>query len=122
VRPSWLLRPNAAHLEALAVRMAAALNHRGPDDAGCWSDPQLGLAIARQRLTILDLSPAGHQPMHSASGRYVVAFNGEIYNHLELCPELERTGLQRSPWRGHSDTETLLAAIEAWGLETAMQR
>lgn len=112
----------ASASEATAVRMAAALSHRGPDYAGCWSDPHLGVALAHRRLAILDLSPAGHQPMHSASGRYVLAFNGEIYNHLQLRAELERTGLQRSPWRGHSDTETLLAAIETWGLEAALQR
>ncbi len=104
------------------MRMAAALSHRGPDDAGLWSDPRFGLAIAHRRLAILDLSPAGRQPMHSASGRYVIAFNGEIYNHLQLRAELESAGLLTRPWSGHSDTETLLASIEAWGLEKALQR
>ena len=102
--------------------MAAVISHRGPDDSGVWCDPASGFALAHQRLAILDLSPAGHQPMGSASGRYVIAFNGEIYNHLELRHELECVGLLRGPWRGHSDTETLLAAIEAWGLEVALQR
>jgi asparagine synthase (glutamine-hydrolysing) len=96
--------------------MAAAIAHRGPDDAGLWCQPDAGLALAHRRLAILDLSPAGHQPMLSASGRYVIAFNGEIYNHQALRQELQ------GPWRGHSDTETLLASIEAWGLEEALQR
>jgi len=102
--------------------MAEAITRRGPDDAGVWSDPDAGLALAHRRLAVLDLSPAGHQPMRSASGRYVLVFNGEIYNHLTLRQELERTGLLSGPWCGHSDTETLLAAIEAWGLEDALQR
>lgn len=101
--------------------MAAALAHRGPDDAGVWLDPASGLALGHRRLAILDLSAAGHQPMASASGRVVIAFNGEIYNHLELRRELEAAGLA-PPWRGHSDTETLLAAVEAWGLEASLQR
>ena len=105
-----------SELEHQARAMAAAIARRGPDDAGLWCDPEAGLALAHQRLAVLDLSPAGHQPMLSASGRYVIAFNGEIYNHLELRQELPR------PWRGHADTETLLAAIEAWGLEAALQR
>jgi asparagine synthase (glutamine-hydrolysing) len=105
----------------IAEHMAAALQHRGPDDSGCWGDASLGIAIAHRRLAILDLSPAGHQPMVSASGRYVIAFNGEIYNHLELRRELEESR-PVSPWCSHSDTETLLAAIEAWGLESSLQR
>jgi asparagine synthase (glutamine-hydrolysing) len=102
--------------------MAAAIAHRGPDDYGLWCDPTAGLALAHRRLAILDLSPAGHQPMASATGRYVIAFNGEIYNHLAMRRELESTGAVQQPWRGHSDTETLLAAIEAWGLEATLQR
>jgi len=105
-----------SELEHQARAMAAAIARRGPDDSGVWCDPEAGLALAHRRLAVLDLSPAGHQPMDSASGRYVIAFNGEIYNHLELRQEL--TG----PWIGHADTETLLAAIEAWGLEAALQR
>src|SRR5512141_2582234 len=96
--------PDAARI---AGRMAAAAPHRGPDDAGAWEDGT-GVALAHRRLSILDLSSAGHQPMHSGSGRYTVVFNGEIYNHLEL-----RGRLPGVAWRGHSDTETLLAAIEA---------
>jgi asparagine synthase (glutamine-hydrolysing) len=99
--------------------MAAALQHRGPDDTGCWHDPALGVAIAHQRLSIQDLSAAGHQPMASGSGRYIIVFNGEIYNHLELRRKLEAE-VAAPAWRGHSDTETMLAAIEAWGLEKAL--
>jgi asparagine synthase (glutamine-hydrolysing) len=118
----WLpSAPTEQLLEAQAIAMAAALSHRGPDDAGVWCEPQLGLALGHRRLAILDRSAAGHQPMHSAPGRYVIAFNGEIYNHLDLRRELEACGAA-PPWRGHSDTETLLAAIEAWGLEPSLQR
>ncbi|MCP9890285.1 hypothetical protein KBY57_04300 [Cyanobium sp. Aljojuca 7D2] len=119
----WLPQPTPAEtLQAQARAMANAIAHRGPDDAGLWCDPSAGLALAHRRLAILDLSPAGHQPMASATGRYVIAFNGEIYNHLELRRELEHSGRLQRPWRGHADTETLLAAIEAWGLEATMQR
>ncbi|KZR90561.1 asparagine synthase (glutamine-hydrolyzing) [Synechococcus sp. MIT S9508] len=116
------LSPEApGDLEAQATRMGAAIAHRGPDDAGVWVQPELGLALAHQRLAILDLSSAGHQPMTSATGRYVIAFNGEIYNHRAIRRQLEAAGLAPA-WRGHADTEILLAAIEAWGLEVALQR
>lgn len=104
-------------LEARARCMADSLVHRGPDDAGVWADASAGVALAHQRLAILDLSPAGHQPMTSRCGRYVVVFNGEIYNHLDL-----RKGLQQERWRGHSDTETLLAACQAWGIRETLKR
>lgn len=100
--------------------MSAVLVHRGPDDAGHWVDTADGIALAHRRLSILDLSPAGHQPMQSASGRYVIAFNGEIYNHLAIRKDLESAG-HAPAWRGHSDTETMLAAIEAWGIEPALK-
>ncbi|MBI5436565.1 MAG: asparagine synthase (glutamine-hydrolyzing) [Nitrosomonadales bacterium] len=104
-----------------ARRMADAIVHRGPDDAGVWVNADAGIALAHRRLSILDLSPAGHQPMCSSSGRFVIAFNGEIYNHLELRKELEVLG--RAPsWRGHSDTETLLAGFEAWGIEATIKK
>lgn len=108
-------------LEACARRMAAQLVHRGPDDEGIWLDAGHGLALAHRRLAIIDVSPQGHQPMHSVSGRYVIAFNGEIYNFEQIRSELTVAG--RAPvWRGHSDTEVLLAAIEAWGLVGTLVR
>jgi asparagine synthase (glutamine-hydrolysing) len=97
--------------------MSEVLTHRGPDDSGVWTDATGRLVVAHRRLSILDLSPEGHQPMVSMSGRYIIAFNGEIYNHQTLRRELP--GFR---WRGHSDTETMLAAIEAWGLDGAVRR
>ncbi len=109
----------AGMLEDTAKRMAARLVHRGPDDEGAWSDPAVGLAFGFRRLAILDLTPAGHQPMLSRAGRYAVVFNGEIYNWRSLRAELDRAtgGL---PWRGHSDTEVLLEAVEYWGIERTL--
>jgi asparagine synthase (glutamine-hydrolysing) len=101
--------------------MAAQLTHRGPDDSGSWADPKAGLALGHRRLSIIDLSAAGHQPMVSASGRFVLAFNGEIYNHLELRSALTNDGAATA-WRGHSDTETLLAGIERWGAESTLKK
>ena len=106
---------------AIVTRMALAIQHRGPDDAGAWADAQAGIAFGHRRLSIVDLSPAGHQPMASACGRYMIAFNGEIYNHLELRAELRST-VTEPAWRGHSDTETLLAAFERWGVEATLQK
>jgi len=100
--------------------MAEAISHRGPDDGGVWCDAQAKVALAHRRLSILDLSPAGHQPMPSHSGRYVIVFNGEIYNHLDIRSELESFG-GRS-WRGHSDTETFLAACDQFGVRGALRR
>lgn len=107
--------------ETVARKMALALYSRGPDDAGAWVDATAGLALAHRRLSILDLSPAGHQPMLSACGRFVIVLNGEIYNHVELRAALESEGAAVA-WCGHSDTETLLAACAAWGLEAALRR
>jgi len=98
-------------------KMTSQLAHRGPDDERVWSENNIGLG--HRRLAILDLSASGAQPMHSVCGRYVLAFNGEIYNHLELRRSLEKEGLMSS-WCGQSDTETLLAAIVHWGLEKAL--
>ena len=94
--------------------MADAINHRGPDDGDVWIDPEQGVALAHRRLSILDLSPTGHQPMQSACSRYVVVYNGEIYNWAEPW-ELRQQAIPS--WRGHSDTEVLLAGIAAWGLK-----
>jgi asparagine synthase (glutamine-hydrolysing) len=104
----------------LATAMAERIAYRGPDDFGVWVDAEAGIALAHRRLAIVDLSPAGHQPMLSESGRFVLIFNGEIYNHLDLRLQLSQQGKQIA-WRGHSDTETLLAAIEAWGLQDTLK-
>lgn len=111
----------AAELIQQARAMARRIKHRGPDDSGEWADAEIGVAFGFRRLSIIDLSAAGHQPMHSASGRYVMQFNGEVYNFESIRRELDAAGLAPS-WRGHSDTEVMLAAIEAWGLEAAVKR
>lgn len=106
--------------EATIRVMTDAIRHRGPDSYGTWRDERRGVGLGMRRLAIVDLSPAGAQPMISASGRYVLVFNGEIYNHRRIRARLESE--HRAPnWRGHSDTEVLLAAIEAWGLIPALQ-
>ena len=101
------------------IKMAHAINHRGPDSNGIWTD-QKEIGLAHSRLSILDLSTAGHQPMHSPSGNYVMVFNGEIYNHKHLRTELE--AISNRNWVGHSDTETLLASIDEWGLENTITK
>ena len=100
-------------------RMAHTIAHRGPDGEGIWHDPAAGVGLAHRRLAIIDLSPLAAQPMHSASGRMVISFNGEIYNYRALRADLERTGHQ---FRSASDTEVLLEAMERWGVETALRR
>lgn len=100
-------------------RMTDTIVSRGPDDAGAWTD-EAGIGLAHRRLSIVDLSPAGHQPMACASGRYMLVFNGEIYNHLDLRRELDAAGF--SGWRGHSDTETLLAGFVVWGIRATVER
>ena len=102
--------------QPICNKMAASLQHRGPDGLGIWIDNN-SLALIHTRLSILDLSDSGHQPMHSSSGRYVISFNGEIYNHLKL-----RKDLKSKVFQGHSDTETLLACIEEWGLELTLKK
>ena len=113
----------ASRDSGLLSRMAVAIAHRGPDDQGTWIDVDAGVGLANRRLAIIDLSPHGHQPMHSANGRYVLTFNGEIYNHLDLRSELEAKGwAPEDGWRGHSDTETLVEAIVVFGLVPAIER
>jgi asparagine synthase (glutamine-hydrolysing) len=108
-------------LAKLAESMATCLAHRGPDDKGTWVDERVGLGLGHRRLSILDLSPAGHQPMVSHCGRYVITFNGETYNYLDLRRELESSGAVRT-WRGSSDTEVILAAIARWGIGSTLER
>jgi asparagine synthase (glutamine-hydrolysing) len=109
----------AQDAENVCKNMASTLVHRGPDDSDIWLDHDAGVALGHRRLSIQDLSVHGHQPMLSGSGRYVVAFNGEIYNFLALKKELEKSG---HVFRGHSDTEVLLAAIETWGVNHTLER
>ena len=99
--------------------MTSSLYSRGPDDHGIWVDQEKGVAFGFRRLSIIDLSQAGHQPMQSQSTRYMVVFNGEIYNFKEISDELLQQGLV---FRGHSDTEVLLAAIETWGLDNSLKK
>jgi asparagine synthase (glutamine-hydrolysing) len=102
-------------------RMSDTLVHRGPDDAGYWHDEGHGIRLGHRRLSIVDLSPAGHQPMQSSGGRYVIVYNGEIYNHPSLREQLEAAGCAPC-WRGHADTETLLAGFDAWGIQGTLER
>lgn len=113
-------RRDAGAVESILQRMANAIVHRGPDDAGTWHDAHGHVGFAHRRLSIVDLSAAGHQPMEAASGRYVLCYNGEIYNHQKIRSKLALEGCAPS-WRGHSDTETLLAAFDAWGIERSLQ-
>ena len=113
--------PPTEEATAIIRRMADAVAHRGPDDSGAWFDGNLGVALTHRRLAVMDPSPAGHQPMQSMSGRYVIVFNGEIYNHLELRRQLGTRCPNTCSWKGRSDTETLLAAIDCWELEKALQ-
>ena len=106
---------------AMLLRMADTIRVRGPDDAGYWFDLDSRIGLGHRRLSIVDLSPAGHQPMVSGSGRYVLVFNGEIYNHLDCRAALAMTGLNLA-WRGHSDTETLLAGFDVWGIQSTIER
>jgi asparagine synthase (glutamine-hydrolysing) len=113
----WSSKTLDEHPVELLNRMGATLSHRGPDDSGVFYENGSGLGLSFRRLSIIDLSAEGHQPMASPSGRYIIIFNGEVYNFEEIRAEL---GAQA--WRGHSDTEVMLAAIERWGLEAAIGR
>lgn len=110
---------SGSRLRLLAERMTRTLHHRGPDGEGIWAEGPV--ALGHRRLAIIDLSPMGAQPMVSVSGRFVIAYNGEIYNHLDMRHDLEVNGAAPA-WRGHSDTETLLAGIEHWGLDETLSR
>jgi asparagine synthase (glutamine-hydrolysing) len=125
---------NPENGRAIGERMGQAIRHRGPDDSGVWLDASAGVVLSHRRLSILDLSPAGHQPMVSRSGRYVIIFNGEIYNHTELRLQIDASRFtpcaspltsntsRLTDWRGHSDTETLLAGFETWGIEATLKQ
>lgn len=115
-----VLSSKSNDLESIAREMTQTLHHRGPDDQGIWLDKKADIALGHARLSILDLTSAGHQPMISASERFVIAFNGEIYNHLHLRKEIEQ--LKFYSWKGHSDTETLLAGFELWGFEATLKK
>ena len=108
-------------LSASICKMSATLNHRGPDDSGFWIDEEGSIAFGHQRLSILDLSPAGHQPMTSPCKKFVVVFNGEIYNHVQLRDKLNNSTYGQS-WKGCSDTETLVAAFSYWGIEKTLDQ
>ena len=110
---------NKNELEKITEQMSQTLFHRGPDDGGTWVDPEMGIALGHRRLSIVDLSPEGHQPMTSFDGRYVIVFNGEIYNFIDLRQQLEKLGYK---FRGHSDTEVMLASFRQWGVEKAVQQ
>ena len=112
-------RLSPEEIEHVLGQMGSALRHRGPDADGIWSDPSAGLGLAHRRLSIIDISDAGSQPMISTGGRYVIAYNGEVYNFAELRRELAALG---SSFNGSSDTEVMLAAIENWGLAAAVSR
>ncbi|MBF0344360.1 MAG: asparagine synthase (glutamine-hydrolyzing) [Nitrospirae bacterium] len=108
----------AVDYAGIIMRMSDAVIHRGPDDSGVWIDIEAGIAIGHRRLSIIDLSDAGRQPMKSQSGRHIITFNGEIYNYQEIRRELGH----HTKWQGHSDTEVVLSAIERWGIEEAVKK
>jgi asparagine synthase (glutamine-hydrolysing) len=112
---------SADELRSITMRMADTMRHRGPNDGGAWADADAGIALSMRRLAILDLSPTGHQPMESFRGRYIIVFNGEIYNYDDLRDELS-SGTEAYQFRGNSDTEVMLAAFETWGVEQSVSR
>lgn len=117
----WGASSAAQFLQAQLLRMTQQIAHRGPDSDGFWLGDGHGIALGHRRLAILDLSPSGAQPMQAVSGRWDLAFNGEIYNHLQLRAELDKSCFAPA-WRGHSDTETLLAGFDAWGIRATIDK
>ena len=116
-----IIKPDMSNkmiLDSSIQKMINSLKHRGPDNAGIWIDS--GIALGHQRLSILDLSTAGNQPMHSTNGQFIISFNGEIYNHLEIRKRLESESIERINWKGFSDTETLLKAFETYGISKTL--
>jgi asparagine synthase (glutamine-hydrolysing) len=116
-----LSRADGDDIGAMAHAMADTLLHRGPDAGSAWADPASGVALGHRRLSIIDLSHAGDQPMHSANGRWVTVYNGELYNTEDLRAEIGRAG-HAVNWRGHSDTEVILEAVTLWGVQTAVEK
>lgn len=120
---NYTRRSGSDEMSTTAHRMSNTLVHRGPDGGGVWVDANEGIALGHRRLAIVDLSSEGHQPMHSASGRFVLAYNGEVYNFRDIRAALEPYQASNGiHWRGHSDTEVMLAAFEYWGVEEAVKR
>lgn len=117
---STMASPNKPELHRTATTINNALLHRGPDSGDVWQDSDLPLALGHRRLAILDLSPTGAQPMESASGRYIIVFNGEIYNFKSIRTDLENN--YNCSFRGHSDTEVILAGIETWGFQKTVEK
>src|ERR1039458_2897389 len=106
-------------IDDIAASISETLRYRGPDDDGVWIDPEAGVSLIHCRLSIVDLSPAGHQPMILADGRYVIIYNGEVYSHEEIRPSLTARGVS---FRGHSDTEVILESFAAFGVEATLRR
>jgi len=115
----WTLR-DFRELSERLPEMTSALSHRGPDSDGYWLDPDVGIAFGHRRLAIIGLGEEGAQPMQSESGRFCLTYNGEIYNHIELRKELARFG--KTNWRGNSDTETVLACFDHFGIDATLKR
>tara|TARA_R110002050_G_scaffold300734_1_gene472047 strand:- start:1903 stop:3831 length:1929 start_codon:yes stop_codon:yes gene_type:complete len=109
----------ASQLDKITQKMAAEIDYRGPDDWGVWSDESCGISLGHRRLSIQDLSPLGHQPMQSVSGRYWMVYNGEVYNAPDIRQELEGKGYQ---FKGSSDTEVMLTAFDVWGVKKSVQK
>ncbi len=111
-----------SELIEIANRMCKVLRHRGPDDSGVWVNEEDGVAISHRRLSIIDLSNAGKQPMKSECGRFILTFNGEIYNHRSIRKEINNISDYKYSWKGHSDTETVVAGISLWGIEKTLKK